>query len=314
MTYFITGCSGFVGRFLVKYLLAFKQDMHIIGISRKTDMIIQDKRFCLERIDLNNEEQIKSLIFKYRPNYIVHLAAESSVAYSWQYPVQSFSNNVNIFLNLLEAVRKAKIECRILSVGSSEEYGILDMKYLPLKEDSPLNPISPYAVARVSQELLSKVYIQGYGLDIVLTRSFNHFGPYQDVRFAIPSFVRQIIKRKQENSSIPIKTGNLSIIRDFLDVRDVVNAYIELLNKGKKGHIYNVCSGKGYALREIIDCLCDILSFKITTIINPDYLRPNDNPIVIGDNSKIKNEIKWSPKYTIRQTLEDMVLSTQQNI
>lgn len=313
MTYLITGATGFVGQHLISYLIYQQKATNIIGTYRNSNIISNSCYTIFEKVDLNNISALSRIIDRYKPNYIIHLAAESSVGYSWESPIKSFNNNINIFINLLEAIRKSKLTCRILSVGSSEGYGVVEEKHLPLKEDSPLNPISPYAVARVSQELLSKVYIEGYGLDIILTRSFNHFGPGQDIRFVIPSFSKQIIDRKLNQSFEPIKTGNLSIIRDFIDVRDVVKAYVKLIEKGEKGAIYNVCSGKGNTLQEIVDTICDVLSFNVTTITNSKYIRPNDNPVIIGDNSKLRNEIGWNPKYSIRQTLKDVIKSIQKN-
>jgi len=304
MTYLITGANGFVGQYLIQQLKT-EAVGHIVGTYRTQPSMSEEKGLTFEQLDLNDITRLVKIVFTYRPQYIIHLAAESSVGYSWQSPIQSFNNNINIFLNVLEAVRTTKTPCRILSIGSSESYGIVDHKNLPLSEKAPLNPISPYAVARVSQELLSKVYVGGCGLDIILTRSFNHFGPHQSTRFAIPSFAQQIIDRKQTQSTEPIEVGNLSIVRDFLDVRDVVKAYILLLEKGHVGGIYNVCSGTGYSLQQIVNFLAELVGIDIQTKTNPHFIRPNDNPIIIGDNQKIIEEIGWRPSIEIKQSLRD---------
>ena len=210
--------------------------------------------------------------------------------------------------NLLETVRKFNIDTRILSVGSSEEYGNITEKNLPFEEDSLLNPTNPHAVARVSQELLSKVYINGYGLDIVLTRSFNHTGPAQKEFFVIPSFAKQLVKLKKGNClDRKLITGDVSIIRDFTDVRDVVIAYHLLLHSGKKGEIYNVCSGKGVSLREVISIMTDILDIKIDITVDKHLIRPGENKIIIGCNEKIKGSLGWEPQYTLKQSLCDIL-------
>lgn len=307
MTYLITGAFGFVGRFLVEYLLDTKKDIYIVGTSRKSITEIRDARFYFEQIDLNEKGHITKLITKHQPSYIIHLAAESSVGFSWKYPTISFNNNVNIYLNLLEAVRHTNNKCRILSVGSSECYGIVAEKELPLKETNQLNPVSPYAVARVAQEMLSKVYIDGFGLDIVMTRSFNHIGPKQDARFVVPSFAKQILDRQKNKSKEPIETGNLSIIRDFLDVRDVVKAYDLLLAQGETGEVYNICSGEGHSLASIIMMISNIVNFSVETQVNPSYIRPNDNPKIVGDNSKIIKKTGWINHYNIQKSLEDII-------
>jgi GDP-4-dehydro-6-deoxy-D-mannose reductase len=311
MKYLVTGANGFVGQYFIKYLVDNFDHVEVIGTYRNDIGDFKNENVQYERINLQDQKAILSLLDKYKPEFIVHLAAESSVGYSWLHPVKSFNNNVNIFLHLVEAIRILKFKTRILSVGSSESYGNVHKDEVPLKEAHRLNPISPYAVARVAQEMLSKVYINGYGLDIILTRSFNHIGPGQDSRFVIPSFVQQVIDRKQSNSLSAIETGNLLIVRDFLDVRDVVVAYNLLLEKGQKGEIYNICTSRGHKLQEILDIISEILKYKITTKVNPKFIRPNDNLTIIGDNSKLKDEIGWTPKITIRQSLVDIIGNIQ---
>ena len=171
-----------------------------------------------------------------------------------------------------------------------------------------LQPVSPYAVARVSQEMLSKVFVDSYHLDIILTRSFNHIGPWQDERFVVPSFIRRILNIKDEGlSEGTIETGDTTIVRDFVDVRDVVNAYYMLLMDGTPGEIYNICSGTGIALADIIDQVADIVGIKVHTKVNPEYVRPNDNRVVIGSHDKLTTELGWQPVISWNRTLRDMV-------
>ncbi len=213
-----------------------------------------------------NTGELEDCIYNFHPEYLLHLASYSSVGFSWKNPALSFRNNVDIFLNLLEIIRKLVPSCRILSVGSSEEYGNVTDEMIPLKEDYSLTPVSPYAVARVAQENLSKVYCTGFGLDIVMTRSFNHIGPGQRDIFVISSFAKQLVEhKKKNNNNIELITGNIQIIRDFLDVRDVVAAYYKLLESGKRGEVYNVCSGIGISLKEIIDIMCKNMDLKVIT-------------------------------------------------
>jgi GDP-4-dehydro-6-deoxy-D-mannose reductase len=310
--YLITGFSGFVGRHFVEYLENTEKNCLIKGL----DIHNPDFRFdqyknvkiSFEKIDLLFKDQVEYIIHEFQPNYILHLASFSSVAFSWKEPVQSFQNNTNIFLNLLDAVRKLNIDTRILSVGSSEEYGDVNDEDLPLKEDHKLNPISPYAVSRVSQELLSRVYVKGYNLDIVLTRSFNHIGPFQKDIFVLPSFVKQLVQLEKGGMvNNKLITGDISIVRDFTDVRDVVCAYYLLLNKGDKGEIYNVCSGRGWALKEIIDVICRILGIEVSIDANPDLFRPDDNRIIIGSNKKLRDKTNWEMKHSLEQSLTSMI-------
>lgn len=310
--FLITGFSGFVSRHFCEYLehngiRSFIKgiDVHYPDFKQESFKNIQ---FDFERIDLLDQGKVENIIFEFQPNYIVHLASFSSVAFSWKEPILSFQNNTNIFLNLLEAVRKSNISARILSVGSSEEYGNVVEKDLPLREDHPLKPVSPYAVARVSQELLSNIYVHGYGLDIIMTRSFNHIGPFQKDIFVVPSFVKQLVQLKKHGTATKkLITGDTTIIRDFIDVRDVVSAYYLLLTKGEKGNTYNVCSGKGWSLKEIIDIISGMLKTKVNIRTDPSLFRPSDNKIIIGSNEKLKIKLKWRAQYTIEQSLNDMI-------
>lgn len=309
--YLITGFSGFVSHHFLEYLDSLEEKIQVQGIDiNKPDFDYNSFKnidCSFNKMDLLNKEDVDDIIYQFQPDYILHLASFSSVAFSWQNPVVSFTNNTNIFLNLLEQVKNLGLKCRILSVGSSEEYGNVNENDIPLKEDSKLNPVSPYAVARVSQELLSKVYVDGYDLDIALTRSFNHIGPRQKDIFVISSFVKKIVEIKHKNTETKIATGNLEIIRDFLDVRDVVRAYYEILQRGKKGEIYNICSGEGTSLNTIVTMISNILEIEIETLQDPSLVRPNDNKIIIGDNTKITSEIGWKPTISLDKSLRDIV-------
>ncbi|HSA14756.1 MAG TPA: GDP-mannose 4,6-dehydratase, partial [Spirochaetota bacterium] len=210
--------------------------------------------------------------------------------------------------NLVETVRELDIQCRILSVGSSEEYGNVTKEILPLKEGMPLIPTSPYAVARLSQEWLSKVFCNGYGLDIIMTRSFNHIGPRQKDIFVIPSFAKQIMEIKSQGKKEGVlMTGDLSVIRDFLDVRDVVVAYDLLFSRGITGEIYNICSGNGISLMDVIAMISDIAGVSIHTETDKSLLRPTDNKIVFGSNAKIQEHTGWAPSISLKQSLTDVL-------
>jgi len=310
--FLITGFSGFVSRHFCEYLENNGIHSLIKGIDIHNNDLKQDNfknvTFNFDNIDLLDKGKVEDIIYEFKPDYIVHLASFSSVAFSWKEPIVSFQNNTNIFLNLLEAIKKINMPTRILSVGSSEEYGNVNEKNLPLKEENVLDPVSPYAVARVAQELLSRIYADGYGLDIVTTRSFNHIGPFQKDIFVIPSFVKQLVQlKKNGNANKELITGDISIVRDFTDVRDVVAAYYLMLTTGKKGEVYNVCSGKGWSLKEIINIICNILGINVHIKEDANLIRPKDNRMIIGSNQKIKSKLGWEPKYTIEDSLKDMI-------
>jgi len=309
--YLVTGFSGFVSFHFLSYLESLAIQVVVLGIDiNEPDFdyhVFLHVKCHFNSIDLLNKSQIDHVIYDFQPSYILHLASYSSVAFSWKHPVTSFSNNTNIFLNLLEQVRSLNLNCRILSIGSSEEYGNVIESDMPLREEHVLKPVSPYAVARVSQEMLSKIYVDGYKLDIVLTRSFNHIGPGQKEIFVISSFARQLAEIKKYNKPAFIIAGDLSIIRDFLDVRDVVVAYYQLFKKGVSGEVYNICSGNGVSLAFIIKSMATYLGLEIVTHVNQDLIRPNDNKIIIGSNLKIKNATGWDLGYSLDKSLEDII-------
>lgn len=310
----ITGFSGFVSRHFLNYLVENNLSYEVLGVDVNPPKFAMEDyaptlAMSFEQVNLLDKEAVEDMIATFRPDYILHLASFSSVAYSWQHPADCFMNNTSIFLNVTEALRKHDLcDCRLLSVGSSEEYGDVKKEELPLQEDMPLVPVNPYAVARVSQEMMAKVLADSFGMQIMLTRSFNHMGPFQDERFVIPSFVRRILDIAESGAkSGEIETGDTSIVRDFVDVRDVVRAYYRLLLDGKAGEVYNICGEKGVSLAEVVDQIADIVGVSVTTRVNPDFVRPGDNQVVIGSAEKIRQDIGWTAEIPLRQTLMDMI-------
>lgn len=305
--YLITGIGGFVGRYFWEYLLEHEREFRVLGLDMMPKLPWEHPALRYEQLNLMDKKAVHETLFIFQPNFVVHLAATSSVAQSWKAPADCFSNNMMAFLNIAEAVRAMCPEARVLSVGSSEEYGNYPPKAMPLKEDYELKPVNPYAAARVSQEMLSKIYADHYGMNIMMTRSFSHTGPRQRETFVIPSFVKQLVNIKRSDGKGIMRTGNLDIVRDFLDVRDVVDAYWRILNQGKSGEVYNVCSGKGIRLRDVISITANLLDLSPTLETDPGLLRPTDNAIIVGDNSKLRESLGWTPKFDFEQTLKDMI-------
>lgn len=311
--YLITGFSGFVGYHFINYLNSVVEEKNsVLGLDISEPYDYSNWNFknldiCYKTINILNKEEVSDVIGEYKPDYILHLAALSSVGKSWDDPAGCFSNNTGIFLNIVESVRKQKLKCKILCIGSSEEYGFVDSKYIPISEMLNINPSSPYAVTKVAQEGMSKCYVAKYGMNINLTRSFNHIGPRQKDTFVIASFAKQVAQAYVDGKKdFVMTTGNLEVVRDFLDVRDVVAAYYLILKNGKPGELYNVCSGIGYPLKDIIKSLGEISGINISACVNPDFIRPNDMPIIIGDNSKISKHTGWKPEFNIKRSLTDI--------
>ena len=311
--YLITGFSGFVGRHFLEYLETLHSPVSVLGV----DIVPPDfgldslshVQCDFEKMDLLDREGIEKIILQFQPNYILHLASYSSVAFSWQNPVKSFQNNTNIFLNVLEAVHSVNSRARILSVGSSEEYGDLAADKTVFHEEDALHPVSPYAVARVSQEMLSKVYVEGlragYCDDPVLQSHRSRTKRY----FCCRLFCQTPGGDEKGRASRTPKliTGDISVIRDFVDVRDVVRAYDGLLKNGRRGEIYNICRGVGYSLKELVQQMASILDMEVLTETDEKLIRPNDNKVIIGSNEKIKRDIGWAPEIPLKKSLEDVI-------
>ena len=312
--YLITGIGGFVGRYFWDYLLEHEPDAQVLGIDMMPDAPWTHPSFHYARLNMMDASAVRDIMASFQPDYIVHLASISSVGQSWKAPAACFSNNTGIFLNLVEVVRAECPSARLLSIGSSEEYGNYPPEAMPLREDYELRPGNPYAVARVAQEMLSRLYAESYGLNIMMTRSFNHIGPGQKDTFVVPSFVKQLVEIKKNGGKGSMRVGNLDIVRDFLDVRDVVDAYYHILTRGVPGEVYNVCSGRGRRLGDVIDKASSILSIKPSISIDYELIRPSDNLVVVGDAHKIRTSIKWMPHFSFEDTLKDIIYYFMQKL
>ncbi len=301
--YFITGVSGFVGRYLVSHIQKEDGSACIYGAGKRPDCNLPINYF---QIDLKEQSKVALLLKEVQPDFIVHLASMSSIQESWNNPQECFENNAKIILNILTAVKDNKLQSRILSVGSVEEYGSYPESEMPLKENYPLNPMNPYAVTKVFQENICKIYADYFGLDIVMTRSFNHYGVGQSDKFFIASMIKQLLEIKHEGKS-SLEVGNIDVKRDFIDVRDAADIYFRLLLKGKKGEIYNVCSGTPVSLREVIKSCCRFLIIDPEIRVDVKRIRPSDIQIIYGDNTKLKKETGWNQKYSLETSLKEII-------
>jgi GDP-4-dehydro-6-deoxy-D-mannose reductase len=305
----ITGITGFVGSHLAEFALA--QGAEVWGSSRwrsKTENIehLRDRLHLVE-CDLRDLSSVQHLVEQAAPDYIVHLAAQSFVASSWHAPAETLYTNSVSQVNLLEAIRPQRSSApRFLAIGSSEEYGQVFPDELPIKESNPLRPLSPYAVSKVTQDLMGYQYFQSYRLPIVRTRAFNHEGPRRGDVFVTSNFARQIAEIEAGKRAPVIQVGNLKASRDYTDVRDIVRGYWRLLEAGEPGEVYNLCSGRGWIIQEVLDYLLGKSGVRgITTKEYPTRLRPSDVPVLLGDASKIDRAVGWRPEIPFEQTLED---------
>jgi GDP-4-dehydro-6-deoxy-D-mannose reductase len=316
----ITGVGGFVGRHLLRYFDGVDAGLtEVLGVDLYPEPVIftpQRFSYYFKQVDLSQLDEFILLAKEFEPDWFIHLAAESSVAASRQDPERCIMNNGNIISNILRFLRlrpmRNRSGCRMLAVGSSEVYGYGEDS-MPLEETQPRFPHNPYAISRLYQEDRIRLDVQWQGLNIISTRSFNHTGTGQSDRFVVPSFVRQLCAAKKNGQkSAHLKTGNIQLIRDFSDVRDVVRAYHLLLEHGQSGETYNVCRGEGVSLFKIIEMLKAILELDVTIEIDQELVRSGEPPVVIGSTKKIFFTTGWTPKIPLEQTLRDMVQEQMQ--
>ncbi len=306
----ITGITGFVGSHLAEFLLS--RDYEVFGTVRwrsKRDNIAHleaEKLVTLIETDIKDPLSVRAAITKSQPDEIYHLAAQSFVPASWSAPAETLDTNIQGQLNILEAVREVIPGARVHVVGSSEEYGLVHPDEIPMTEDQPLRPLSPYGVSKVAQDLLGWQYSQSYGLNVIRTRAFNHTGPRRGEVFVTSNFSRQLAEIAKGKRQPVMKVGNLEAKRDFSDVRDVVQAYHLVVTKGKSGDVYNICSGKGRAIQSVLDTLLEISGLDVSIEQDPKRMRPSDVMVLEGSAEKIKNAVGWEPTIPFEQTMHDL--------
>ncbi|MEW6455275.1 MAG: GDP-mannose 4,6-dehydratase [Acidobacteriota bacterium] len=311
MRILITGITGFVGSHLAEYVLNNQPGVEIWGLGRWRSSL-DNIRGILNKInliegDLKDLSSIKHVLKNVKPDWIFHLAAQSFVPASWKLPAETFAINVIGEINLFEAILDLKLDPKIHIAGSSEEYGLVYEEEIPIKETNPLRPLSPYAVSKVSQDLLAYQYFKSYRLRTVRTRAFNHTGPRRGLVFVTSNFSKQIAEIERGERDPVIFTGNLDARRDFTDVRDTVKAYWLSLEKGDEGEVYNISSGKAYSIKEVLNILLRYTNKKIEIKLDEERLRPSDVMLLIGDSTKFREKTKWKPEIPFEQTLQDLL-------
>ena len=301
----VTGLTGFAGSHLLEHLLKKENKVYGTYLSDSGLGNLGEKA-TLRRIDLTEKEEVYSLIEEVKPNLIYHLAAMSSPAKSFQQPTESIFNNVSAELNILEALRQLDLkDTKTLIVSTAEVYGKVSPKDLPIDEETPLNPGSPYAVSKVAQDFLGLQYFNSYGLSLVRVRPFNHTGPGQTDAFVVPAFAKKIVEIEKGKRDPVLMVGNLEAKRDFTDVRDMVRAYEMILEKGMPGEVYNIGSGKSFKIGDILDSLLKMSDKKIKVEEDQALLRPSDTPELICDYSKMEKITGWKPEIPFEKTLKD---------
>ena len=257
--------------------------------------------------DITDSFSMKWVIGAVKPDRIFHLAAQSYVHASWGAPAETLHTNIIGEVNLLEAVRSAGIDPIIHIAGSSEEYGLVLPDELPVRETNPLRPLSPYGVSKATQEMLAYQYFRSYGLKTVITRAFNHEGPRRGEVFVTSNLAKQIVEVEKGLKPPVLYVGDLSSVRDWSDVRDVIKAYWLVTEMGTPGEVYNIGSGIGREVREMLDMLLGMSNVDIEVEVDHARLRPSDVKVLICDSTRFRKLTGWAPQITFDKTLRDLL-------
>jgi GDP-4-dehydro-6-deoxy-D-mannose reductase len=304
-TVLVTGVSGFVGPHLARALVA--SEARVVGLGVEPEPPAGVPLESWHFADLRDPSAVARAVALAQPDAVVHLAGQSSAARSFEDPAATFEANVTGTRNLLEAVRGRAPMARVLVVGSSEAYGP-QPDGSRAGEETPFAPVSPYAASKAGADRLAEASAQGEeGLDIVRVRAFSHTGPGQSAVFVVPSFAQQIAAIEAGRAEPVLRVGNLEVVRDISDARDVVRAYVALLEQGTRGAAYNVCRGEGVKLTEVVRRLVALSRVAIRIEVDPARLRPADIPWLVGDPSRIARDTGWRCEIPLERTLGDVL-------
>ena len=302
MPILVTGAAGFAGSYVVEALAGFADTVGWTHLAPPPDDVARLAEW--QRVDLLNAAEVREAIARIRPSAVIHCAGAPNVANSWRDTVTPLAVNVLATHHLFDALRRAGVSCRVVVPGSATVYApSIDV----LTEESPLGPSNPYATSKLAQEQLALRAAREDGVEVIVTRSFNHTGPRQSAAFAAPNMARQIAIIEKGLAEPVIKVGNLDAQRDFTDVRDMARAYVTLMRNGTPSGIYNVSSGVVRAMRSVLDALAARSRVDVLIETDPALIRPSDTPLMLGDSTKLRRETGWRPEIPFDRTLDDLL-------
>lgn len=294
MNILVTGAGGFVGKHLTALLLRHGHHVSAMGLG-DSDFLRERQVPCYET-DILDAAGVKVCMAEVRPDAVIHLAAVANVPFSWEHPGQTVDVNIRGTVNVFLALQQVNPKAKFLSVGSSDEYGLAAKSGNPLTEDTPCQPQNPYSISKYSAEQLVLQLGRARGMNVICTRSFNHFGPGQRKGFVVSDFASQIAAIEKGQQEPVLQVGDLSAIRDFTYVDDVVAAYAALVEQGVSSGIYNICSGISHTMEDVLDALREMSAVDIEIRKDPHRLRPSEVPLFIGDPRKIFAATHWKPQ------------------
>ncbi len=310
MNVLITGADGFVGSHLAELLLT-DSNSKLSGMIREgrpsSNIQHLKSKIQLFGCDITNAVEVSRVIESVKPEKIFHLAGQAFVPHSVRNPFETFKVNIDGGVNLLEATRKQNGSCSVLIVSSGEVYGSVSPDRLPIDESTPLNPGNPYAASKACIDLIAQQYRMNFGMNVIVARPFNHLGPRQSELFVGSAFAKQIAEIKLGKREPDIHVGNLEPNRDFTDVRDVVKAYIQLLEQPQEYGVFNISSGTSIRIKELLDMMCKISGVKVEIIPDPERQRSNDISEITGSSIRLQRATGWKPRIALEQTVRDLI-------
>ena len=286
----VTGGHGFVGRWLAAHL------------EKEGDEVVATG----EEVDVRDPDAVLQSLTGTRPDAVYHLAGRAHVGSSWDDPAATFRVNADGTLHVLDAARRLESPPRVLVVSSAEVYGVVTPEQLPLREDLPTDPVSPYAASKVAAEVVARQSAKGFGLHVSIVRPFNHIGPGQSPNFVVSALAKRIVDAERSGARV-LEMGNPTPRRDLTDVRDVVRAYRLVIERGEPGAIYNVCTGRDVVIGELAQRLIDLSGVDLELRTGTVELRPIDIPVLRGDPTRVHDAVGWSPEYALDETLADVL-------
>lgn len=298
----VIGAAGFVGGYLINEMYHEGWDVCATKLPHDNLTSTHAKVYDLNIMD---KDAIVALLFEVRPDYIFHLAAQSSVGLAWKNPGLTVDVNIKGSINVMDSIRELYYKPRVLLIGSGEEYGHIRPGETPITEDNLLRPGNIYAATKACQNMIANIYSKAYDMELMMVRAFNHIGPGQAPMFVVSDFCKQVAEIEKGLREPVMMVGNLAAKRDFTDVRDVVKAYVKLVQAGVPGETYNVGSGNAQEIRQILDLIVSMSEVEIAVEIDPNKIRPVDVPIIEADITKIHQLTEWAPKIPLKQTIQE---------
>ena len=312
MRVLITGVSGFVGSHLADTVL-HQAACQVWGVARQAAPGLPPAVQQLEA-DLRDPVAVRRALDTAAPDLVFHLAAQAYVPVSWRDPWATLETNIHAQVNLLAALAERHAATRILVVGSEQEYGAVRPEDMPVDEETPLRPISPYAVSKIAQDMLGLQYYLSHGVQAVRVRPFPHIGPRQKPEYVAASWAKQIAEIEAGQRESVLRVGNLAVARDYTDVRDVVRAYWLVLQQGAPGEVYNIGTGTARPIQSLLDTLLGLSQVPIRVEVDPQLFRPVDVAVTVCDPSRLRAATGWEPLIPFEQTVSDILADWRERV